>query len=67
MNERTIVRPTKFDNFMMRVNRILIDKVGITADDCEDYKWRDEFDSGATPYAAVMEAFEYWGFDPDEF
>jgi len=44
-----------FDDFMKRVDRILIMKTGLTHSDFEDYDWMAEYESDCNPRDSVSE------------
>lgn len=55
-NGRTATMP--YSDWMRRVNRVLIHRVGLTADDLEDFPSRDCYEAGMSPAEAAQECLE---------
>ena len=49
-------KPTNFDEWMNQVNRVVLKKTGIFADDLPDYCYRDAYDDGESPGSTARAA-----------
>jgi hypothetical protein len=57
----------RFALWMTLVNMRIVRRLGLTAWDVEDWRWRDAFDDGSSPRDAVTDALEDLGYDLDEW
>jgi hypothetical protein len=48
----------EFEAWMAEVDKLFIEKIGLTSGDLADMCWRDWFDDGLTPKQAVATALE---------
>lgn len=49
-----------FNEFMNKVDEIIISKIGLTSADLDDYNWYDEYECGSTPEEAVENFADYF-------